>query len=51
MAAVSRKKLRTPKEASDYLSKPEGTMANWRAQGYGPAYIHVGRSVRYDEPT
>lgn len=40
--------LRTPKQAAEYLSVPEATLATWRAQGRGPAFVKLdGRLVRY----
>lgn len=49
MATISRKKLLYPKEVSELLCKPVGTLSNWRNQGFGPAYVKVGHSVRYFE--
>jgi len=46
---TGRPKLHDPHSASEFLNKPEGTLANWRWRGYGPAYIRVGRAVRYSE--
>lgn len=34
-------------EVSAYLGVPTGTLANWRYQGRGPAFIRIGRHVRY----
>jgi len=34
-------------EVSEYLGVPTGTLANWRYQHRGPAFIRVGRHVRY----
>ena len=39
--------LLTPDEVSRYLGIPQGTLANWRYQGRGPAYVRLGRHVRY----
>ncbi|MFH8566326.1 helix-turn-helix transcriptional regulator [Streptomyces sp. NPDC017988] len=39
--------LLTPKQASEYLNIPAGTLANWRYRGEGPRYVKAGRSVRY----
>ncbi|GMU79957.1 MAG: hypothetical protein AMXMBFR46_27460 [Acidimicrobiia bacterium] len=39
--------LLTPGQVGDYLGVPLGTLANWRYQGQGPAYVRVGRHVRY----
>ncbi|WP_329348411.1 helix-turn-helix domain-containing protein [Streptomyces sp. NBC_01261] len=44
---TSRAALLTPKQASEYLSIPVGTLANWRYQGDGPRYVKAGRLVRY----
>lgn len=40
-------RLLTPDEVSDYLGVPPGTLANWRYQGHGPAFVRLGRHVRY----
>ena len=40
--------LLTPREASEALGIPEGTLAQWRSQRRGPPYIKLeGRLVRY----
>jgi excisionase family DNA binding protein len=39
--------LLSPSEVSRYLGVPLGTLANWRYQGRGPAFLRVGRHVRY----
>jgi hypothetical protein len=39
--------LLEPHEAADYLGVPTGTLANWRYQGRGPAFVRHGRFVRY----
>ena len=40
--------LLTPKEASEFLGIPEGTLAQWRSQRRGPQYVKLeGRLVRY----
>ena len=39
-----RSPLGTPEEVANYLRKSVGTMANWRCQGLGPAYIKDGDS-------
>lgn len=39
--------LMSPEDVSAYLGVPEGTLANWRYQGRGPAFLRVGRHVRY----
>lgn len=39
--------LLSSRAAADYLGIPTGTLANWRYQGRGPAYVRLGRHVRY----
>ena len=39
--------LMTPLDVSRYLGVPPGTLANWRYLGRGPAFLRVGRHVRY----
>jgi len=39
--------LLTPDEVSRLLGIPPGTLANWRYQGHGPAFVRLGRHVRY----
>lgn len=39
--------LLTPAQVGQYLGVPLGTLANWRYQGRGPAFIRFGRHVRY----
>lgn len=39
--------LLNPTEVSHYLGVPIGTLANWRYQGRGPAFLRVGRHARY----
>ncbi len=39
--------LLTPGDVAAYLGVPTGTLANWRYQGVGPPFVHVGRLVRY----
>ena len=39
--------LLTPDELSRYLGVPTGTLTNWRYQGRGPAFVRLGRHVRY----
>ena len=50
VAAVKQQSLSVlmdPTEVSEYLGVPIGTLANWRYQGRGPAFVRVGRHVRY----
>jgi predicted DNA-binding transcriptional regulator AlpA len=44
----------TPVQVSERIGISVGTLANWRSESteqtpIGPAYIKVGRLVRYDE--
>lgn len=40
--------LLTPKETSELLCVPEGTLAQWRSQRRGPAFLKLeDRLVRY----
>jgi predicted DNA-binding transcriptional regulator AlpA len=34
-------------EAAEQLGVTKATLANWRWRKYGPAYLKVGRKVRY----
>jgi hypothetical protein len=43
------RKLFDPKQASEFLQTPVGTMSNWRIRNCGPAFYKVGHGVRYDE--
>ena len=44
-------KYLTPKEVQEIYKINVGTLANWRLYGKGPAYIKVGRLVRYESAT
>lgn len=39
--------LVTPAEVADYLGIPIQTLAQWRWRNEGPAYVRVGRLIRY----
>ena len=39
--------LLTGQEVSEELQVPERTLASWRYMGRGPAFIRVGKHVRY----
>lgn len=39
--------LLTPEEAARFLGVKEDTLYRWRHRGSGPAYVRVGRFVRY----
>lgn len=40
-------RLLWPEQVAELLGVPIGTLANWRYQGRGPAFVKVGRHVRY----
>jgi excisionase family DNA binding protein len=40
-------RLLSPEEVAEMLGVPVGTLANWRYQGRGPAFVKIGRHVRY----
>ena len=40
-------RLNKPNEVSERLGLPEKTLADWRSRGIGPAYVRLGRHVRY----
>ena len=42
-------KLYTVAELAEYLAMNPQSLNNWRTQGYGPAFVKVGRNVRYRE--
>lgn len=42
-------KLLNVDEVSNYLNIPKGTLANWRAKGYGPEFLKIGRHIFYRE--
>jgi hypothetical protein len=35
-------------EVAAYLRRKRHTLENWRAIGYGPAWVKIGRNVVYD---
>jgi hypothetical protein len=47
-ASLAWGRLLTPAQAAEALSIPESTLAQWRSQRRGPAFIKLeGRLVRY----
>ena len=40
-------RLERPSELAARIGKPERTLAQWRYLGTGPAYIKIGKHVRY----
>ena len=41
-------KLLTRAQAADYLQLTEQTLRKWAVRRTGPAFLKVGRAVRYD---
>ncbi len=39
--------LLTQHTLAEHLGVPEGTLTDWRYRRIGPAYIRVGKHVRY----
>lgn len=39
--------LLSPADVAGWIGVPVATLANWRSGGIGPAYLRVGRHVRY----
>jgi excisionase family DNA binding protein len=44
---VHESKLLTEDEAAELVGLSVRTLQAWRSRGVGPAYVHVGRKVRY----
>jgi excisionase family DNA binding protein len=42
-------RLLSPLEAAEYLGVARQTLNCWRMAGKGPAYVKMGRMVRYSE--
>ena len=40
-------RLRSRREASQFLGVPERTLATWAYEGRGPRYFRVGKHARY----
>ncbi|MGO1057483.1 MULTISPECIES: helix-turn-helix transcriptional regulator [unclassified Crossiella] len=47
MRLVSVEGLWTPEELAVFLSIPEKTLRDWRLKDYGPAWLRMGKHVRY----
>lgn len=47
MTELSEDRRLDSSEAAHFLNVKRGTLEIWRQRGYGPAYHHVGRCVRY----
>ncbi len=43
----NRTALATTAEVATYLRRTVKTLTNWRYAGIGPAYVKVGRGIRY----
>lgn len=41
--------LLTTREAAHRLGLAAGTLQNWRIRGQGPAFVRLGKAIRYDE--
>ncbi|MBA3289528.1 MAG: helix-turn-helix domain-containing protein [Acidimicrobiia bacterium] len=39
--------LRTPAELAEQLGVPIATLSQWRWRSVGPAFVKIGRHVRY----
>lgn len=39
--------LYDPQPAAEYLTKSVPTLARWRNLGEGPAYVKIGRAIKY----
>ena len=39
--------LLTPRQVADYIGTPEAVLAQERYRGIGPAYVRLGRRIRY----
>ena len=44
---TSTQNLLTEKQAADVLNVARGSLTNWRSAGRGPAYLRIGRRIRY----
>ena len=40
-------RLLTPEEVAEFLGMKPNTLARWRSNGIGPAYVKLGSAVRY----
>jgi excisionase family DNA binding protein len=47
LAAPVQPAVLTREQAAEYLAVPRGTLDVWRSRGKGPAFVRLGRSVRY----
>ncbi|MEK4034910.1 helix-turn-helix domain-containing protein [Methylocystis sp. IM3] len=46
-SASSSRALLTEKEAAEFLSVTDRVLQAWRVRGGGPAFVKLGRCVRY----
>jgi len=49
MHTLPSKKLMTVKDAAIYLNLSTSTLNKWRVSGNGPAFLKLGRVIRYRE--
>jgi predicted DNA-binding transcriptional regulator AlpA len=47
--ANAAQRLRTAREAAEFLQLSESWLAKARIRGDGPPYVKIGRSIRYSE--
>jgi excisionase family DNA binding protein len=47
VATTDDERLWTPAETADYLQVTDSTLRRWRREGIGPAWLKLGRTVRY----
>lgn len=47
MATAIERKAMTEKDTAAYMCVSEKTLQKWRWQGCGPAFLKVGRLIRY----
>lgn len=41
--------LLAPDQVAEFLGVTKATLADWRCKGMGPAYVKVGRLIRYPQ--
>ena len=46
-STVARRGALCAREAAEFLSTTEGTLAQWRHRGEGPPFLRMGRKVAY----
>jgi excisionase family DNA binding protein len=48
MTTITERIWLTPEQVSKRLQVPVETLRTWRARGRGPAWVKLGRHIRYD---